>query len=172
MQCGEKINDTAKFCHVCGASQVIPEANEAQQVSSNLVSATEKIVENKTKNFGFLWLIIIAIFVLVAIANADKFKLINPEQNALEDFKQSTEAQYINNCVGANGEVNWSIFSSEKAEKNVRVVEAQLSKKDKKFTIQYLYNLDTKVKEVSYMSNDDKPKSKFEGALEFSSFCL
>ncbi len=179
MQCGKEINVTAKYCSSCGASQETDKddlpALEQDSLSDSASMQEGYSVAVETKSLGGNWLLILivfGIFVVLLITNADKLKLLDKDQQALKEFQQSTEGQVLYNCVGANGSINWEIFKSDKTEPNVRVIEAKLSKRQKKFKIQYFYNLETKVKEIAFMSKDGKSKSKFLGALEFSTFCM
>jgi hypothetical protein len=175
MQCGKEINETAKFCYSCGAGQEIDESDIAPSISDSAPIQERVPVNVEPKSQGRNWMLVLmvfGIFMVLIIANADKLKFLDKDQQALEEFKQSTEGQALFACVGANGLINWRIFKSDTTEQNVRVIEAKLSKRQEKFEIQYLYNLETKVKEIAFMSKDGKPQSKFLGALEFGTFCI
>jgi len=95
------------------------------------------------------------------------------ENTALEKFKSSIEGQYLSQCVGSAGTIAWKIFTpTEQANKGVRVVEAKLQKNEKFFTVQYLYNIETDISEINFVSNDGKPKNLSIGIREIAVFCI
>ena len=49
------------------------------------------------------------------------------ENASLEDFKKSPAAQEVRQCVGANGSIEWKIFTSSNYNNpDVRIIEAKL----------------------------------------------
>jgi hypothetical protein len=179
MQCGKEINETAKFCYSCGAGQEIDE-NDLPPLDliseSRTASMQERVpVADEPKYQVENWKVVLMFFgilMVLIIANTDILKFLDEDQQALKEFEKSTEGQALFTCVGANGSINWRIFKPDNTEPNVRVIEAKLSKRQEKFEIQYFYNLETKVKEIAFMSKDGNPQSKFLGALEFGIFCM
>ena len=115
----------------------------------------------------------------VAVSLACCFLLItgcSRENSALNDFKKSQAGIEMANCAGAAGGVEWKIFSNPNQKNpNVRVIEADITKGDgqkKTLTIQWLYNLETKVSELAYASTDGKQTSRLMMSLEVASFCM
>jgi len=98
------------------------------------------------------------------------------ENSALNDFKKSQEGTEMAKCAGAAGGVEWKIFSNpNQKNSNVRVIEADITKgngQQKTLTIQWLYNLETKVSELAYASTDGKQTSRLMMNLEVASFCM
>lgn len=180
MQCGQEISETAKFCQSCGASQEVSEADEPISAKKPVNEVLPETTTNeqhipKAKGEGgnlLLKMVVFSILVVLLVTNFDKLKLIDSDHKALADFKNSVDGQSLYKCVGANGGIEWEIFKSDNTGVDVRVIQAHLSKGSEKFEIQFFYNLETKVAEVAFMSKDGEPKSKFKGALEFTSFCM
>ena len=92
---------------------------------------------------------------------------------ALEEFKNSTAAQEVNKCVGANGSVEWSIFQPVgNKNSDVRVIQAVLAKSDEKYQIQWFYNLNTKVSELAFAGKPGEKTSPLRMGLDLAVFCL
>lgn len=179
MQCGKEVNETANYCYSCGAGQKINEndlppldlINESISLSMQGIVTVNDEPKYQVENWQVI-LMFFGILMLLIIANTDILMFFDRDQQALKEFEKSTEGQELFTCVGVNGSIKWSIFKPDNTKPNVRVIEAKLSKHQEKFEIQYLYNLETKVKEIAFMSKDGKPQSKFLGALEFGTFCM
>lgn len=100
------------------------------------------------------------------------FNSMNPDQQLLSNFKSSNEGQTLAKCVGVDGDIKWSIGSSEKKNKNIRIIDADMTKKNKSLTVQYLYNIDTNVYEIGFIGQRGKAQSKLAGSLDLSIFCM
>jgi len=95
------------------------------------------------------------------------------EQSALNEFKKSNEAAEMNKCVGARGNIEWSIFKTESTSNpDVRIIQAEMTKGDEKFTRQWFYNIKTNVSEFAYAGKSDKQNNLLITALDFSLFCM
>ena len=95
------------------------------------------------------------------------------DHSALEEFKRSTAAQEVNQCVGANGSVEWSIFQPvDNKNPDVRVIQAVLAKSDEKYQIQWFYNLSTKVSELAFAGKPGEKTSPLRMGLDLGVFCL
>ena len=95
------------------------------------------------------------------------------ENSALEDFKKSSAAKEISQCVGANGSVDWKIFQpTNNQNTEVRVIEATLTKGSNKFEMQWLYNLSTKVSELAYAGKQGEKTSQIMMGLQLGLFCM
>ena len=118
----------------------------------------------------------IYIFGIVALINVIFLSGCSREEVALKEFKISQAGSEIAKCAGATGSLEWKIFTSpDQKNPNVRVIEANLTKgngKQKTLTIQWLYNLETKISELVYASKDGKKTNHFSMALEVASFCI
>jgi TonB family protein len=113
-----------------------------------------------------LRLILISVFVLFLSACSQ-------EQSALSEFKNSNEAAEMNKCVGARGNIDWSIFKTESTSNpDVRIIQAEMTKGDEKFTRQWIYNIKTNVSEFAYAGKTDKQSNLLITALDFSLFCM
>lgn len=95
------------------------------------------------------------------------------EQLALKEFKKSNEVAEITKCLGANGNIAWSIFKTDRTSNpDVRVIEAKMSKGDEKFTMQWYYNINTNIAEFAYAGKNGEQTSRIRALLDFSSFCM
>jgi len=113
-----------------------------------------------------LRLILISVLVLFVSACSQ-------EQSALNEFKKSNEAAEMNKCVGARGNIEWSIFKTESTSNpDVRIIQAEMTKGDEKFTRQWFYNIKTNVSEFAYAGKSDKQNNLLITALDFSLFCM
>lgn len=173
-ECGKQVTDDAKFCGECGTEQAdsIDGLNRLKQAELPSSQNTHQINVNKKNSVKiFIFIFGAILFGLYLLKRGNVPQLLDKEQAALKEFKKSS-GQELDQCVGANGATDWSIFKTKDSKENVRVIEAKMKKGEKNFTVQYLYNLDTKVFEISYMSNNDKPKSKLIGVVELGIFCM
>jgi hypothetical protein len=108
---------------------------------------------------------ILIVFLLVFLTGCSQ------EQQALDKFKKDGGSE-LSQCVGATGSIKWKIFKSTKHPDNVRVIQADLSKKGKTATLQWLYNLDTDVSELSYADIGGEKQSLFSIGILLPLFCL
>jgi hypothetical protein len=119
---------------------------------------------------------LIYIFGIIALINVILLSGCTREEMALKEFKTSQAGSEMAKCVGATGDMEWKIFtSSDQKNPNVRVIEANLTKgngKQKTLTIQWLYNLETKISELVYASKDGKKTNRLSMGLEVASFCM
>ena len=111
-----------------------------------------------------------AFFVAVILALAGCSK----EDSALHDFKNSSAGQEVSKCVGANGSINWKIFKSTSfSNPDVRVINADLEKGGNTFQLQWIYNLNTKISEVSFLGKPgEKSTNRAFSVSDFGFFVL
>jgi len=111
-----------------------------------------------------------AFFVAVILALAGCSK----EDSALHDFKNSSAGQEVSKCVGANGSINWKIFKPTSfSNPDVRVINADLEKGGNTFQLQWIYNLNTKISEVSFLGKPgEKSTNRAFSVSDFGFFCL
>lgn len=180
-ECGASVSDDAKFCGECGAVQADTapvQLSRSQNNTHNLESKKNVHARQvahyysagavvKTPKQKYLpWALIagavsLGLYLLKG-GNGDE---------ALDEFKKTASGVEMYNCVGVAGTIDWSAYSSKEYADNVRVIEAKMKKGDKSFEVQYLYNVDTKVIELLYLSDNGKPTSKLEGSLQLAAFC-
>lgn len=95
------------------------------------------------------------------------------ENSALEEFKKSSAAQEVNQCVGANGSVAWDIFQpTDNKNPEVRVIQATLTKGANKLEMQWLYNLTTKISELAFAGKPGEKTSRLMMGMELGIFCM
>jgi hypothetical protein len=96
---------------------------------------------------------------------------LSEEDRALSHFKKSTKGEF-DQCVGATGSIDYQIFipSGDKYPPQVRVIELNMLKNNKKAKVQYLINIDTRVFDQmpTYVEIDGEAKSVFSLGL----FCM
>ncbi len=111
----------------------------------------------------------ITIFIAVSLILSGCSK----ENSALEEFKKSSVAKEVNQCVGANGSVAWEIFQpTDNKNPEVRVIQATLTKGINKFEMQWLYNLNTKISELAFAGKPGEKTSRLMMGMELGIFCM
>ncbi len=95
------------------------------------------------------------------------------ENLALNEFQQSAEAAEIGKCVGVTGNIDWSIFKTDKTDNlDVRIIMASITKGEYKFTAKWHDNIKTKISEFIYGGKADENTSRFSNASDLTSFCM
>ena len=178
-ECGKLVADNAKFCGECGAVQASVAPVQPSRSQNNIHNAeadkneyARQAAQNysagavvKTPKKNYLLIIVVVVIVLLIRIFGGK------GDAALDEFKKTAAGVDMYNCVGAAGVIDWSSYSSKEYADNIRVIGAKMKKGDKSFEVQYLYNVDTKVFELLYLSDNGKPTSKLEGSLQLAAFC-
>ena len=95
------------------------------------------------------------------------------ESSALEEFKKSSVAQEINQCVGVNGSVAWKMFQPlDNNNPDVRVIEALLTKGSNNFEMQWLYNLNSKISELAFAGKSGEKTNRLMMGMQLGIFCM
>lgn len=117
------------------------------------------------KNINIHKYIFILVFVMLASCSG--------ENAALEDFKKTSSAAEVNQCIGVSGSVNWQIFKPSDFENNdIRVIQATLIKGNETFEMQWLYNLNSKISELQFAGKPGEKVNRLMMGLGLGMFCL
>jgi hypothetical protein len=135
------------------------------------------MVENGKASIKNIFLLLFLIIVVPMIGLA----LIGPyykdyvdrssNSDAINAAKYTKIGQGLQSCGGAINEVKWTAFeSSSISNKNVRVVEANVTTETKSIRTQWYYNSKTSLIESTYWEVDGKPENILAFGLALS-FC-
>ncbi len=116
------------------------------------------------------------ILILLLFLPIQSFAITIAEDNALTKFESSENNSMFAKCVGIDGDVQWTIGETYGYKnKNVRLVQAKLTKNNKQFIVQYVYNLKTGLEEEIFHGPADFPSGKkiatSEALESFKKFC-